>query len=118
MTFTNNPNIYSDIKEVLDKAKAAGGGTYTLTSPSAAIHWRARAYHYRRLLYKMRGETPYDDLIVRIPKGSSVCNIEVNVPTGVFAGNNGQTAVIAPTPLDEWELAANELKREIEDGKI
>jgi hypothetical protein len=69
---------YSDVRAVLDAAIAAGGGRYTLKSRGAAIHWRARAYAFRKLLQRLQDEanlipgiavnTPYDGMMLTIAK--------------------------------------------------
>ena len=50
MPKSKNINSYADVRSVLERALAAGGGRYKLKTPGAAVHWRMRAYAFRRLL--------------------------------------------------------------------
>lgn len=95
---------YKDVRLVLDAALAAAGGIYTLPTPGKAVHWRMRAYMFRKLLSENAAArsiipgvdttTPYDmlDLIIE-PKGS--CSVIIR-PVMV----KGTLATLDGTPLD------------------
>jgi len=78
---------YPDVREVFDYALANGGARYTLDTPGKAVHWRARAYAFRKVLW---GEinasggppqpTPYD--AVKITIDGSTCIIHVETASG------------------------------------
>jgi len=63
---------YKDVWDVIDSALARGGARYKLATPGAAVHWRQRAYVFRKLAIKAANElnlvpgftpsTPYDHL--------------------------------------------------------
>lgn len=87
----NRLGMYADVREVLDAALASGGGSYTLANDGAAVHWRQRAYRFR----KMFAETlpphelsPYDALMMpKIVEGSGTVVIRLSAPKGVFQPN-------------------------------
>lgn len=104
---SRNPNrlgLFDDVKEILDAALAAGGGTYTCLTYGAAVHWRQRAYRFRKLYAEIHGvknSSVYDKLTMpRVVEGDTVVHIITRQHTGVFTPNNQP----APTPLIEDDL--------------
>lgn len=91
----NRLGMYADIQPILDAALSAGGGSYTLPTHGAAVHWRQRAYKFRKLYAETYAQvSKYDRLsLPRVEETSSTVNIVVRVGTGTF------------TPLDEASSA-------------
>lgn len=73
MSLSKNPSQYDDIRRVLDSARENNGGRFRCTSHGKAVGWRARAYMFRSLLFKLNQQhylnipgmlatTPYDGM--------------------------------------------------------
>lgn len=115
MTKANRLGMYADIRAVLDSALASGGGTFRCDSHGAAVHWRQRAYRFRKLYAEtlgLRAMSPYDVLVLpRLPEDGCEVVITIRQTAGVFTpANDGQ----APTSNDELLEAAEELRRRLE----
>lgn len=97
--------MYDDVKEVLDAALLAKGGTFELADHGKAVHWRQRAYKFRKLYAsKLVGSSPYDQLTLpRIPKESAVVVINRVVTKGIF------TPAASTEATAELEQAVQEL---------
>ena len=82
--------MFADLVPILDAALAANGGTYCLPSHGAAVHWRQRAYKFRKMYAETYGgASKYDTLTLpRIEPEQSHVVIKVNQPAGVFSPNN------------------------------
>lgn len=121
MTRSNRLGMYTDVKEVLDAALTHGGGVYHCSDHGSAVHWRQRAYQFRKLYAELLGpkrESPYDTLILRrIPEDSHSVTIELRQPPGVFKPAGPP---IAPAPEMDEELfdAAASFARKIEEGEL
>jgi hypothetical protein len=78
--------MYADLQPILDAALASGGGSYTLPTYGQAVHWRQRAYAFRKLYAEtMHTTSKYDALTLpRIAEGSGTVLINLAVPKGVF----------------------------------
>lgn len=117
MTKSNRLGIYADVRAVLDSALEHGGGTLTCDSPGAAIHWRQRAYRFRKAFAETLGPramSPYDVLVLpRLANDSLEVVINIRQASGVFtpAGDG-----LAPTSNDELLEAAESLRRRLEGG--
>lgn len=115
MTKSNRLGIFADIRAVLDEALAHGGGTFTCADYGSAVHWRQRAYRFRKLYAETlppRAMSPYDVLVLpRLAADSSEVVINVRQTGGVFtpAGDG-----LAPTNNDELLEAAESLRRRLE----
>ena len=113
---SNRLGMYADVREVLDTALASGGGQYVLESYGQAIHWRQRAYKFRKLFAELLGpnrESPYDRLILREPKpDTSTIVIVLGAARGTFIPNHE----VVPSP--EMEEYAKEVAAKIERGEI
>jgi hypothetical protein len=84
----NRLGMYADVRAILDQALAAGGGSYALASHGAAVHWRQRAYRFRKLFAEILGDgkpSPYDSIVMtRVDADSSTINILIRQITGTF----------------------------------
>lgn len=119
MTKSNRLGMYADVRAVLDHALAAGGGSFLCETHGAAVHWRQRAYRFRKLYAETLGITkmsPYDVLVLpRLADDSSEVVITIRQTAGVFTpANDG----LAPTDNDELMEAAEELRRRLEGGAL
>ena len=123
MPFSRNPARYSDVKTVLDQALRHNGAKYTLTSHSAAINWRFRAYTFMKLLANLATEakqipgqlttTPYDNIVLTIEKGSPTVIVESRKLDGVLVVNGPEIDLPLTVPDDDSLLAeAIRLKEE------
>lgn len=116
MTKPNRLGLYADVRKVLDAALEAGGGDFHCQDHGAAIHWRQRAYQFRKAyaaVYGERKESPYDILVLpRIAPDTSTVSIEVRTPAGVFEPRNGGVTTDF-SPEDELEAAAQRLARSL-----
>jgi len=81
--------LYADVQEILDAALASGGGEFTLESYGKAVHWRQRAYQFRKLFAQtLASKSKYDTLTLpRIPDGSCTVVINIVKQPGVFKPN-------------------------------
>lgn len=114
MRTPNRLGMYEDVKAILDSALVAGGGTFQLDSHGAAIHWRHRAYKFRKLYAETfaPAPSPYDRLTMpKIPKESAAVVIRLT------AENQKGTFIPANEPaveMDDEVLAfAKELSSKI-----
>lgn len=117
MTKSNRLGMYADVRAVLDSALAAGGGTFLCDSHGAAVHWRQRAYRFRKLYAETIGPlamSPYDILVMpRLPDDGCEVVITIRQSAGVFtpAGD-----ALAPTTNDELFEAAEAVARRLGVG--
>lgn len=117
MTKSNRLGMYADVRQVLDSALAAGGGTFACPTHGAAVHWRQRAYRFRKLYAETLGVqrmSPYDVLVLpRLPEGGTEVAITIRQTAGIFTpANDG----LAPTDNDGLLEAAEDLRRKLEGG--
>ena len=103
--------MYSDVRAVLDSALEHGGGIFRCDTYGMAVHWRQRAYKFRKLYAEMMGvkaESPYDQLVLHaILPGETVVNIRIRQRQGVFEPADGAT--MPADEIDELEAAAARL---------
>lgn len=118
MTKANRLGMYADCRAVLDAALAAGGGTFQCATHGAAVHWRQRAYRFRKLFAETLGPqrmSQYDVLVLpRLAEDSSEVMITIRQTAGVFTPADGG---LAPTGNDELLEAAEELRQRL-DGNV
>lgn len=117
MTKSNRLGIYADVRAVLDQALEAGGGAFMCATHGEAVHWRQRAYRFRKLYAETLGPramSPYDTLVLpRLAEGSAEVIITIRQTAGVFTpANDG----LAPTSNDELLEAAEALARRLGGG--
>lgn len=88
MPKSNRLGMYADVRSVLDAALAHGGGSFECASHGDAIHWRQRAYRFRKLYAEIIGagrESVYDVLVLpRLAPDSATVRIEVRQSVGIF----------------------------------
>ena len=105
----NRLGLYSDVKAVLDEAIASSGGTYTLPDHGKAVHWRQRAYKFRKLWAEVHGikvASIYDQLTMpMIPDDSSDVIIRVVSQRGTFKPN---AAPMTEEMIDAFDLPADD----------
>lgn len=120
MSLSKNPGQYADVAAVLDAALEAGGGRYELHSKSAAVRWRQRANHYRRLLFEIEKDrtsvfpglpasTPYDSLILTLDE--NVVVLAVGEPKGKLTSLKGKPLKFKQPTAEVDEELMREAKR-------
>lgn len=116
MTKPNRLGMYADVRQVLDAALAHGGGEFECASYGDAVHWRQRAYQFRKHYAEVMGPkamSPYDALVLpRLAKDSATVVIQVRQIAGVFRPAGPPVAV--PDEDDALLLEAEALRRKIE----
>ena len=117
MTKSNRLGMYADVRSVLDSALEHGGGTLKCADHGSAVHWRQRAYRFRKLFAETLGPramSPYDVLVLpRLADDATEVVINIRQTSGVFTpANDG----LAPTSNDELLEAAEALARKLEGG--
>lgn len=115
MTKSNRLGMYADVRAVLDSALESGGGTFACADYGSAVHWRQRAYRFRKLYAETLGPramSPYDVLVLpRLAPDANEVVITIRQASGVFTpANDG----LAPTSNDELLEAAEDLRRRLE----
>lgn len=123
---SNRLGMYTDVAAILDAAIKAGGGAYICETPGMAIHWRQRAYRFRKLYAEThhpsgKGTSPYDALILDIPDGGVTVRIRVRRQVGVFVANEATAHDIMLGPVemgDELFDEAADLAAKIERGEM
>lgn len=111
---SNRLGMYADVRSVLDAALEFGGGTFMCDTHGAAVHWRQRAYRFRKLYAETLGPkamSPYDVLVLpRLAPDSSEVVITIRATGGVFTpANDG----LAPTSNDELLDAAEAIAKKL-----
>lgn len=114
---TNRLGMFADVKEILDAALAANGGTYSLSNYGAAVHWRHRAYTFRKLFASTLPPgtmSPYDRLsLPRIAPDSCEVQMVIREATGKFTPNKTPAPVVETEDglLDEALALAEKLSK-------
>jgi len=84
----NRLGMYADVRQILDAALSAGGGSYQCDSHGQAVHWRQRAYKFRKLYAETIGlneESPYDQIVMpRVAEAETTVSIHIRRQVGVF----------------------------------
>lgn len=122
-----NPNrlgLYDDVRKILDAALQSGGGEFRLVTHGAAVHWRQRAYRFRKLYASTLSSdnslamSPYDKLTMpEIPKSSSTVVINVRAVKGEFIPRE-QPYNSDVGPKDELFDVATEIADKIARGEM
>ncbi len=114
---SNRLGIYVDVRSILDAALAAGGGTFQCESHGAAVHWRQRAYRFRKAYAETLGPkamSPYDVLVLpRLAPGSAEVVITIRQMVGVFTPVHEG---LAPADNDDLLQAATALAERLTGG--
>lgn len=106
MTFKrpNRLGLYADVQQILDAALASNGGTYQCETYGQAVHWRQRAYQFRKLFADLHGAkqaSAYDRLTLpRIHEGETCVHILVRKQVGTFTPNEAPTEQLPPVDDD------------------
>lgn len=122
----NRLGMFDDVRQVLDAALASGGGSFELPSHGVAVHWRQRAYRFRKLYAETLASddsfsmSPYDRLTMpRISDDSSTVVINVREIVGNFIPNREPSEASAiPVPGDELFDVAADIARKIKEGNL
>ncbi len=125
-TQSNRLGMYDDVRQILDAAMQSGGGEFALTTYGQAVHWRQRAYKFRKLYAetlssdKSLAMSPYDRLTMpRIDKDSTIVVIKVREITGTFTPNREPYAPVdMPVAGDELFDVAKDIANKIKQGDI
>jgi hypothetical protein len=123
---SNRLGMYDDVRQILDAALASGGGEFALTTYGQAVHWRQRAYKFRKLYAetlasdKSLAMSPYDRLTMpRIDEGSNVVVIKVREIVGTFTPNREPyNAVEVPVAGDDLFDVARDIAAKIKEGEL
>ena len=110
----NRLGMFSDVQQILDAALASGGGEYELESYGAAVHWRQRAYRFRKLFAEAVSHiSKYDRLTFpSIRPGTATVHIKLIEAKGIFkpAGEPRPTDLVdSDDLLSAAELFAKKL---------
>ena len=115
---SNRLGMYADVREILDAALRHNGGEYECADYGAAVHWRQRAYQFRKLYAETLGlmkESPYDGLLLRrVLEGDNVVRIELRTQPGIFKPRNEEATAAALADDDELLNFAASLAAKIE----
>ena len=122
----NRLGLYDDVRQILDAAMLSGGGEFALPSHGKAVHWRQRAYKFRKLYAQTLASddsfsmSPYDKLTMpAIPEDSSVVVINVREVVGTFTPNREPYEPIdVPVPGDELFDVARDIAKKIQEGGL
>jgi hypothetical protein len=129
-TVANRLGMYDDIRPILDAALSSGGGRLELASRGMAIHWRQRAYKFRKLYAQILASddsfsmSPYDRLTMPTPPDEgepddNVVIINVREATGTFTPNREPyVPVDIPVVGDELLDVAKEIAKKIKEGGL
>lgn len=125
-TSANRLGLYDDVRQILDAAMASGGGEFVLTTHGQAVHWRQRAYKFRKLFATILSQdkslamSPYDRLTMpQIPDDSSTVIINVREIVGTFTPNReGYVPTQVAVPGDELFDVAADIVRKIKEGGL
>lgn len=120
MSKSNRLGMYADVREVLDAALAHGGGEFTCLTHGLAVHWRQRAYQFRKLYAETLGPkamSQYDCLVLpRLAEDSTTVVIRVRQIAGVFTPAGPPVTPPAFEDDDLLDVAAALAKRIDEGG--
>lgn len=108
---TSKLSQFDDIRVILDAALAAEGGNVELPDHKAAIHWRLRAYRFRRLFAETVSISPYEKLsFPRIEPGSNIVKINIIKQAAIFhpAGESAPDDEVDPLLEYAKRLAAGD----------
>jgi len=120
----NRLGMYEDVRKILDAALEAGGGEVELKSYGAAVHWRQRAYKFRKLFADtVSARSPYDRLtLLKIPEGTSIVSIRIKEQPAVFrpaaTPYHGPTVTTAAPEEDDLMDEAAELAKRLGLGDV
>lgn len=122
----NRLGLYDDVRQILDAALASGGGSFDLPTHGLAVHWRQRAYKFRKLYAQTLASddsfsmSPYDRLTMpQIPNDSSTVVINVREVVGTFTPNREPyEPTDVPVPGDALFEVAKSIADKIKEGDL
>jgi hypothetical protein len=122
----NRLGLYDDVRQILDAAMISGGGEFELPSHGKAVHWRQRAYKFRKLYAQTLASddsfsmSPYDKLSMpTVPEDSSTVIINVREVVGTFTPNREPYEPIdVPVPGDDLFDVARSIANKIKEGGL
>ena len=125
-TIANRLGMYDDVRQILDAALQSGGGSFELPTHGLAVHWRQRAYKFRKLYAQTLASddsfsmSPYDKLTLpQIPDDSCTVTINVREVIGTFTPNREPSEPsFVPVPGDELFDVAADIARKIKEGDL
>lgn len=125
-TSPNRLGLYDDVRQILDAALKSGGGSFDLPTHGSAVHWRQRAYKFRKLYAQTLAAddsfsmSPYDRLTMpMIPEDSSTVIINIREIIGTFTPNReGYEPSEVPVPGDELFDVAAGIAKKIKEGEL
>lgn len=125
-TPANRLGLYDDVRQILDAALSSGGGEFVLPNHGQAMHWRQRAYKFRKLYAQTLASddsfsmSPYDRLTMpQIPDDSSTVVINVREIVGTFTPNREPyTPTEVVVPGDDLFEAAKSIVDRIREGDL
>lgn len=125
-TVANRLGMYDDIRQILDAALTSGGGSFDLPTHGLAVHWRQRAYKFRKLYAQTLASddsfsmSPYDKLTMpQIPDDSSTVVINIREVVGTFTPNREPSAPMdIPIPGDELFDIAKSIAAKVKEGGL
>lgn len=125
-TIANRLGMYDDVRQILDAALASGGGEFELPNHGLAVHWRQRAYKFRKLYAQTLAAddsfsmSPYDKLTLpKLDDDSCVVVIKVREVVGTFKPNREpyQPTEVA-VPGDELFNVAKSIAKKVQEGDL
>jgi hypothetical protein len=125
-TIANRLGLYDDVRQILDAALASGGGSFDLPTHGQAMHWRQRAYKFRKLYAQTLASddsfsmSPYDRLTMPTPADdSATVEIKVREVVGTFTPNREPYVPMeVPVVGDELFEAARSIAEKIKGGEL
>lgn len=113
---SNRLGMYADVRQILDAALAAGGGSYECGTHGQAVHWRQRAYKFRKLYAEILGvgqQSEYDMLVMpRVEANSATVEIHIRKQVGSF--RPAAEPVFIPTVDDQLFDIASDFASKLE----
>lgn len=107
---------FASVKAILDSALQHGGGRYEAPTYGAAVHFRQRAYAFRKAYREAcyPEASPYEILTLRrIEKGETTVIIEPQTLSGTFIPAEGDP-IIPPSEDDPLLEEALALRKELD----
>jgi hypothetical protein len=125
-TQANRLGLYDDVRQILDAALSSGGGAFDLPSHGLAVHWRQRAYKFRKLYANTLADgdtfamSPYDKLTMpAVPDDSASVVINIREVIGTFTPNREPYAPEEiPIAGDELFDLAKSIAEKIKEGEL
>lgn len=108
---SNRLGQYDDVRVILDAAIAAHGGEVELPTHGEAVHWRQRAYAFRKMYAEhISAASPYDKLTLpRLTPASNIVVIKVSHQPAVFRPKVKPTAPADDELLNYAESLAKDI---------